>query len=832
MATLTFTDFNITGMSCAACVRRVEKGLESMEGVHHVSVNFATQNAHIEYDASIVDSAALKKKIKDLGYGVSSEEKEENKSEKKITISVGGMSCASCIKRVEKSLSSVEGVKEVTVNFGTGKATLTYEPAKSDINAFKKAITDNGYEFLGAAQEKSSNDVIQKRLQKELTILKRKFITGLILSVIIFIGSMQSWFPFLADIPRSFILSFLFILTTPAVFWVGSSFFTGALKAAKQKTTDMNTLVALGSFSAYLYSALATVFPRFFTSAGIEPHVYYDGAAMIVALILLGRFLEARAQGKTSDAIKKLMALKPQKAHVIHNDTEVDIPAENLQKDDIMVIRPGEKIPTDGIVISGHSSIDESMLTGESMPIDKSEGHEVYGATINQSGSLRVRATKVGAETALAQIIQLVKDAQGSKAPIQRIADKVASVFVPVVITVAVLTFIIWSLLVPEPVFSRALLNFISVLIIACPCAMGLATPTAIMVGTGAGAENGILIKGGEALEKAYKLSTIVFDKTGTLTQGAPEVVDVVPAQGITDEKLLTIAASLESSSEHPLARAIVAKGRTMNINPLNVHDFEALAGSGVTAAVDSEQAYLGNNRLMAEKEISLNGMDKKAEVFANEGKTTVFVAHNSSLLGLITLQDRPKGSARSAIESLKAQGLEIAMITGDNTQTAQAIGEELGISQIIANVLPGDKAGEIKRLQKEGKLVAMVGDGTNDAPALITADIGIAIGAGTDVAVQASDITLVSDNLHSVATAIKLSRETMRIIKQNLFWAFFYNSLGIPVAAGLLYPFFGILLNPVFAAAAMALSSVSVVSNSLRLRKFKRPGDDKDFFI
>jgi Cu+-exporting ATPase len=611
----------------------------------------------------------------------------------------------------------------------------------------------------------------------------------------------------------------LFVLTAPVVFWVGSRFFVGALKAARQKTSDMNTLVAMGAFSAYLYSALATFFPRFFSSAGIMPHVYYDGAAVIVTLILLGRLLEAGAKGRTSQAIQRLMGLKPKTARVVRDGHEQDIPVEELLSGDLVVVRPGEKIPTDGIVRSGSSVVDESMLTGESVPVNKEPGNEVFGATLNRSGSFTFEATKIGAETALAQIIRLVEEAQGSKAPIQRLADQVAAVFVPVVMAIAVLTFVVWYFFVPEPVFSRALLNFVSVLVIACPCALGLATPTAVMVGTGLGAEHGILIKGGESLEKAYRLTTVVFDKTGTLTRGEPEVTDIVPAKDISPEQVLQTALSIEALSEHPLAQAIVNRGKAEGFTPLPVDNFEALSGLGTRAKIEGKSCLLGNLRLMVQEGMALQGMDIQAADLAGQGKTCVLIAEDGLVTGLIALSDVPRESAKEAVSGLKAAGLRVAMITGDNVSTGLAIGKQLGIDQVLAEVLPGDKAKEIRRLQQEGQIVAMVGDGINDAPALTAADIGIAIGAGTDVAIEASDITLMTGDLQAVPRAIRLSFETMKVIRQNLFWAFFYNVIGIPIAAGVLYPFFGILLNPEFAAAAMALSSVSVVSNSLRLR-------------
>ena len=739
----------------------------------------------------------------------------------KTTISVGGMTCAACVRRVELALKAVDGVKDATVNLTTARATIIHVPEWAGVEALKQVVSDAGYEFLGVLGA-TSEDPAEAARKRELKELKIKLSVGVVLSVIVFMGSMQHWFPYLRSIPRQIMLYCLFVLTTPVVFWVGSRFYVGAVKAAKQKTTDMNTLVAVGALSAYLYSALATFFPHFFAGAGIAPHVYFDGAAMIITLILLGRLLEARARGKTSMAIKRLMGLKPKTARVIRDGKEADIPIEEVMKGDVILVRPGEKISTDGVIVAGSSSIDESMLTGESIPVAKELGSDVFAATLNKSGSFTFRATKVGAETALAQIIRLVEEAQGSKAPIQRVADRVASIFVPAVFGIAVLTFLIWYFFVPEPVFSRALLNFVSVLIIACPCAMGLATPTAVMVGTGLGAENGILIKGGESLERAYKLTTIVFDKTGTLTRGEPEVTDILTAEGIEQDDVLKTAISIEAVSEHPLAQAIVERGRKEQLEPDRVEDFEALSGLGARAVVNGKKCFLGNLRLMEKEAVVMDGFIQEAQRLAEEAKTCVFVAVEGRITGLIALSDMPRESARETVSNLKDMGLNVAMITGDNEKTAQAVANAVGISQIHADVLPGDKADEIKQLQAKGQIVAMVGDGINDAPALTTADIGIAIGAGTDVAMEASDITLIRNDLRSVPAAIRLSFQTMRVIKQNLFWAFFYNSLGIPIAAGVLYPFFGILLNPVFAAAAMAMSSVSVVSNSLRLRRFK----------
>ena len=744
-----------------------------------------------------------------------------DKRDLKTTVSVGGMSCAACVRRVENAVREVPGVTDVAVNLATARATVSHIPGWAGIEAVRRVVTEQGYDYLGIPDD-TREDPIGAAREKEIRDLKIRFAVGIVLSIVIFVGSMRHWFPFLMGIPRQPLLIALFLLTTPVVFWVGSRFFSGAIKAARQKTTDMNTLVAVGALAAWLYSSLATFFPRFFSEAGILPHVYYDGAAFIVTLIILGRLLEARAKGRTSQAIQRLMGMKPKTARVIREGVERDIPIDQVVKDDLIVVRPGEKISTDGVVVSGSSSVDESMLTGESMPAAKVEGAEVFAATLNRTGSFTFRATRIGAETALAQIIRLVEEAQGSKAPIQRLADRVASIFVPAVFGIAVVTFAVWYFWVPDAAFSRALLNFVSVLVIACPCALGLATPTAVMVGTGLGAENGILIKGGESLENAYRLRTVVFDKTGTLTRGEPEVTDMIPARGVDPKNLLQVALDIEAASEHPLARAVLERGKRAGLVAGTVTGFEAMSGLGVKAFRDGKALLLGNRRLLEKEGVVAGGADIDSEAvrLAGDGKTSVFVAEGGRLLGLLGFSDQPKPSACAAIAELKRMGLKVAMITGDNEGTANAMGKTLGIDRILSEVLPGDKAAEIHRLREAGEIVAMVGDGINDAPALAAADIGIAIGAGTDVAIEASDITLMRDDLLAVPRAIRLSFETMRTIRQNLFWAFIYNIIGIPVAAGVLYPLWGILLNPEFAAAAMAMSSVSVVGNSLRLRR------------
>ena len=737
----------------------------------------------------------------------------------KITIAVGGMTCAACVRRVEEALNSVAGVVEANVNLANGHATIIHSVKWGGPEALEKVITEHGYEYLGELKDNLADPIEASRV-RELKDLKLKVTCGAILSVVIFFGSMQHWFGFLHFIPRQVMLWAMFVLTAPAVFWVGSRFFIGAYKAARQKTSDMNTLVAVGAFSAYAYSAAASFFPHFFMTAGVMPHVYYDGAATIVTLILLGRLLEAKAKGKTSMAIKKLMGQKPKTAHLIRDDQALEVAVEEVQIGDILLVKPGGRIPVDGIIMSGQSAIDESMLTGESMPVAKGIGQKVFAATINKTGSFTFRTTGVGAKTALAQIIRLVEEAQGSKAPIQRLADKVASVFVPAVFLVAFITLAAWYFIPAESNFSRALINFVSVLVIACPCALGLATPTAIMVSTGLGAQSGILIKGGETLEKIHKLSTVVFDKTGTLTRGELALTDIVAVAGYNEKQILAYAAALEKNSEHPLAQAILSRAQTDGIAVAAVDKFTALSGMGAKALLQNKLCLAGNRSFMESEGVSVNNLDESAARQSLEGKTVVYVAFEKNVLGFIALADEPKGSAKLAIESLKSRGLKVVMITGDNAGTAKAIAAQLDIDHVLADVLPDKKADEIRKLQAAGGVVAMVGDGINDAPALAAADVGIAIGAGTDVAIEASDITLIRDDLMGVPEAIDLSMVTMRVIKQNLFWAFFYNVIGIPIAAGALYPFFRILLNPEFAAAAMALSSFSVVSNSLRLRR------------
>ena len=654
------------------------------------------------------------------------------------------------------------------------------------------------------------------RREKEYRELRKQFIISAALSIAVFMGNMLS-VPVLSN------WYVLFMLATPVQFWCGIRFHRAAISALRHGTTNMNTLISLGTNAAYIYSTAAVFAPGLFFAGGIAPQVYFDTSAAIITLILLGRLLEARAKGKTSESIRKLMGLQAKTATVVRDGNELDVMIEEVVVGDIVVVKPGGRIPVDGIVVSGYSTVDESMLTGESLPVEKSEGDTLFNGTVNKTGSFRLQALKIGRDTALAQIVRLVEAAQGSKAPIQRLADKIASVFVPIVIGIAVLTFAIWFIEGPRPSFALALMNFIAVLIIACPCSLGLATPTAIMVGTGKGAENGILIRDAESLELAHKIGVVVLDKTGTITKGEPEVTDIAPANGIAPDSVLKIAAAAEKLSEHPLGKAIMKKAAEKGMDIADPLDFTAMPGGGIKAKVRVDggeaEVFIGNERMLRSEGFDLSPVISSSSLAASRGSTPVFVASDKKIIGVLSIADTIKEGSREAIKELYSMGIEVIMITGDHMSTAEAIAKEVGIDTFFADVLPEQKVDIVKKIKSRGKVTAMVGDGINDAPALAEADVGIAIGTGTDIAIEASGLTLIKGHLKSVADAIRLSRLTIRTIKQNLFWAFFYNAIGIPIAAGVLYPFGGPLLNPMFASAAMAFSSVSVVSNSLRLR-------------
>ena len=804
-------DLPVRGMSCAGCAANIQKNLGALEGVDKANVNFATSMATVIFDPDVVKPVEFASRIREIGYDVGTVAAE---------IPIEGIVCASCVRKIETALLELRGVVKASVNLATGRARVEYLPAETHISELKRTIESTGYKVLEVPADVETEDLERTMRQKEYRRLKLRFISGIILAIVIFIGSMPHWFRWVPHFLSNFYV--LWALATPVQFLIGWPFLRGAWKSFRHRSADMNTLVAVGTLSAYLYSAAATFFPGFFRQAGVAPAVYFDTSAFIIALILFGRLLEARAKGQTSEAIRKLAGLEPRTARLVRGGEEIDIPIGEVQVGDLVVVRPGERVPVDGSVEDGRSTVDESMITGESMPVTKTPGSEVVGGTLNRSGSFRFRATKVGKDTVLARIIRLVQEAQGSKAPIQRLADVIAGYFVPVVISIAVATFVVWFDFGPAPALTFALLNFVAVLIIACPCALGLATPTAVMVGTGKGAENGILIKGGESLETVHRVDTVVFDKTGTLTKGEPEVTDLVALPSFTEDEILRLAAAAERRSEHPLGEAVLKKARGRDFAIGEPLEFQAIEGHGVEATVEARKILLGNSKLLADRGVETGGLEDKAEELSAEGKTVIFAAIDGKPAGLVAVADTLKDHSAEAVAGLRKLGLEVVMLTGDHRKTAEAIAAQLGIDRVIPEVLPENKVREIKNLQAAGRRVAMVGDGINDAPALAQADVGIAIGTGTDIAMEASDITLIRDDLRAVASAIALSKRTLKVIKQNLFWAFFYNVVGIPVAAGVLYPFFGLLLNPILASAAMAFSSVSVVSNSLRLRRFK----------
>lgn len=813
---------DIHGMTCAACAQRIEKTVRKLDGIEQVNVNLASEKLFVEYDSALIELNAIKDRVTKIGYEVVEKAASQN-----VTIPIGGMSCAACAKRVEKAVGKLEGIESVSVNYATEKASVSYFPQQVRLSAIREAIEKAGYQAL-EANKADAADEDRIRKQKEIRTLWTKFIVSAVFSLPLLYIAMAPMIqfvrlPFPSGLnPMQFplIYAMLQIILVAPVIGVGYKFYTIGFKALWQRSPNMDSLIAVGTTSAVIYSAY-NVFQIAKGNFHAVESLYFETAGVIITLILLGKSLEAVSKGRTGEAIKKLMGLAPKTAIIIHNGEEKEIPIDEVEVGDIIVVKPGAKIPVDGTVIEGNTAIDESMLTGESMPVDKKANDEVYAASINTTGTIRFRAEKVGSNTVLSQIIKLVEDAQGSKAPIAQMADVVSGYFVPVVCLIALLAGAAWFFGTGGDV-KFALTIFISVLVIACPCALGLATPTAIMVGTGKGAENGILIKGGEALEIAHKINTIVFDKTGTITEGKPTVTDVLATGGTKEEQLLQIAASAEKSSEHPLGQAIVAKAEEEGYDILKVDSFTSITGRGIEALISGQTVLAGNRKLMEERNIGLKDLESASDRLAEEGKTPMYIALDGELAGIIAVADVVKQSSRAAIDSLHKMGIEVAMITGDNKRTAAAIARQVGIDRVLAEVLPQDKASEVKKLQEIGRKVAMVGDGINDAPALAQADIGIAIGSGTDVAMESADIVLMRSDLMDVPTAIHLSKKTILNIKENLFWAFGYNVIGIPVAAGLLYLFGGPLLNPIFAAAAMSLSSVSVLTNALRLKRFK----------
>lgn len=803
----------IVGMHCSTCSLTLQKAIKELNGVSDATVNYSLEQASIRYNPADVSLGDIKESIQSAGYDVGSA---------KVLFDVKGIHCASCIGKIEESLLSVPGVVKASVNLASGRAYVEYLPSAVSLSRISDAIRDVGYE-VELPEEKGDTESGDKAHHDEYRKQTRKWIVGAALTVPILIVSMPFLFRFMLLLPDAYnewMQIAAGLLALVIMTYTGGHFFVGAVRSLAHRSADMNTLIALGTGAAWIYSTVAILFPELFPEGAAEP--FYDVVGVVITLVVLGQALELRAKGRTSEAIKKLMGLQAKTARVVRNGSEVDIPVEEVLVDDVVIVRPGEKIPVDGVVVEGSSFVEESMITGESMPVAKTSGDEVIGATINKTGSFRFRTTKVGKDTTLAQIVRMVQEAQSSKAPIARLADKVSAYFVPSVIIIAILTFAAWFNFGPSPEITFALVAAVTVLIIACPCALGLATPISLIVGIGKGAESGILIRSGEALQTAGSVQTIVLDKTGTITLGKPKVTDVIPAPGFNEEEILKLAASVERGSEHPLGQAIIEEARARNLELSDSTAFEAVPGQGAKANIANHKVLLGNLKFMRDREIDLGILQRQAETLAEQGKTAMYCAADGAIAGAIAVADVVKEDSISAIKAMKAMGLEVVMLTGDNKKTADAIARQVGIDRAIAEVLPEDKSRHIQLLQDGGEKVAMVGDGINDAPALAQADLGIAIGTGTDVAIEASDITLIKGSLKGVVQAIQISRATLRNIKQNLFGAFFYNSAGIPIAAGVLFPFFGILLSPIIAGAAMAFSSVTVVTNANRLRTFK----------
>ena len=803
----------ILGLKKGSKVSSMQNALLAVTGVQAAIVNPASGIAKVEYDPQVVTLPVLTAAVQSAGGRVGGAQ---------TRIGIQNLRCASCVQFIEGELRATPGVLNASVNVGTQEATIDYLPEKTILAQLNAAIETWGYKPRPAA----SDEPVDKQEQahdREYHRLMNKFWFAAAISLPVMATAYYQFIPFLSGLSMDtmrLLWGMTAVLTLPVMFWSGSDFFSGAWAALKHRSANMNTLIALGTAAAWIYSTFAILFPGIFPKGTSEP--FYDVVAVVIALVVLGQALELRAKGRTSEAIKKLMGLQAKTARVIRDGQELDIPVEEVLVEDIIQVRPGEKVPVDGVLVDGSSAVDESMLTGESLPVSKKPGDEVIGATLNKTGAFKFRATKVGKDTALAQIVKMVQDAQNSKAPIARMADTVSGYFVPVVMILAVLTFVLWFDFGPQPQLVYALVTSVTVLIIACPCALGLATPMSLMVGIGKGAENGILIRSGEALQTAQSIQTVVLDKTGTITKGKPELTDTLVAADWKENDLLHLAASVEKASEHPLAEAIVEGAKSRNIPLSEPTAFEAVPGHGVIATVDGKRVVLGNLKMMVRENIALGDFEPKAATLADDGKTPMYMAVDGQLAGMVAVADTVKEDSAEAIAVLQKMGIEVVMITGDNRRTAEAIARKVGITRVLAEVLPEDKAHNIASLQAEGKKVAMVGDGINDAPALVQADVGLAIGTGTDVAIEASDITLIKGSLKSVVTAIEVSRATMNNIKQNLVGAFIYNVLGVPVAMGVLFPFFGVLLSPLLAGAAMAFSSVTVVGNANRLRSFK----------